>query len=53
MSSLRWVVMERASLQGRSPKTPEPENPESTSSDATPRRSRKRGMFGGDLTLDD
>ena len=29
------------------------ETPESTTSDVTPRRSRKRGMFGGDLTLDD
>lgn len=35
------------------PSSSETETPESTSSDATPRRSRKRGMFGGDLTLDD
>ncbi len=33
--------------------TTQTETPESTASDATPRRSRKRGMFGGDLTLDD
>ncbi len=32
---------------------PESAPPEPSSSEAAPRRPRKRGMFGGDLTLDD
>ena len=46
-------LKQQASPESPPAPSPEPENPESTSSDATPRRSRKRGMFGGDLTLDD
>jgi len=35
------------------PTPPGPKEPEPPSSTAPPKRNRKRGMFGGDLTLDD
>lgn len=53
-NSLAETIKKQANTEPPSPQLPkEDEVPESPSSDAAPRRPRKRGMFGGDLTLDD